>query len=84
MHFRYDRFGDLNFRGIDMGKRGMSVSDLQAHILSKFHVASIKIAGKIYVDIMDQLQFIPPFYHDFYKSLPHKELKKKVEWSTMQ
>ena len=77
MHFRYDCFGDLNFHAVDMGKRGISVSDIQAHILSKLHVASIKITGEKYVDIMDQLQFIPPCYHDFYKSLPHKELKKK-------
>ena len=77
MHFRYDCFGDLNFRAVDMGKRGMNVSDVQGHILSKLHVADIKIAGEKYLDLMEQLQFIPPCYHDFYKSLPHKELKKK-------
>ena len=73
MKFRFESFGEKPFRAVDMGKRGAKLSDVQSLTLQPLYTGPIKIKAEKYKDLIDQLNFIPPCYHDFYTSLKHEK-----------
>ena len=77
MLFRSECFGDEEFRVVDMLRRGKTLDDLKQLKLRKLYDGEIPIEKAKYKDLMEQLPFIPPIHHHFYKQL--KTCKCKVE-----
>ena len=77
MYFRMKCYGESPFKKVDMAKRGGSLEDLKAHTLKVCYSSELKISYEMYNDLMAQLQYIPPLYHHFFKSLKHENQPKK-------
>ena len=69
MWFKYESFGSDEFRVVDLARRGKSIEDIKKYKLQPLYNSEIKIKKQKYKDLMEQLQYIPPVHHEFYKSL---------------
>ena len=65
------------FRKVDMATHGASLEDLKAHTLKVCYPSELKISYEKYNDLMAQLEYIPPLYHHFFKSLKQESQPKK-------
>ena len=80
MWFKYESFEmGKEFREVDLCRRGKCIGDITKHELLPLYHEEIKIKGNKYNDLMEQLKFIPPVYHQFYKDLRSCKCKKKCE-----
>ena len=80
MLFKYESFDcGTEFREVDLGRRGKCVDDIKHHKLQPLYQEQIQIKAQKYNDLMEQLQYIPPVHHHFYKSLRSCKCKDKCE-----
>ena len=71
MFFKEKSFGNDPLREVDFARRGASISELKKYELKNLYKSELKINQDKYNELIEQLEFVPPCYHSFYRELKH-------------